>query len=110
MVDKTLTLRMPPPDSGKSLPPAQLDLIRKWSRKGAKWEQHGSFIPPKIPPVPSVKLKGWAANPIDSFILSKLEKVGLKPSPSAPRETLIRRVTLELTGLPPSLEEIESFL
>src|SRR5205823_2736642 len=109
IVEKNPALRMPPPDSGKTLSTEQIDLIRKWIQQGAKWEQHWSFIPPSSPPIPQTMLAGWAANPIDSFILARLAKAGLKPSPPASRETLIRRVTLDLTGIPPTPAKIDAF-
>jgi hypothetical protein len=101
---------MPPPDSGKKLTAAQIDTLKRWVAEGGKYEQHWAFVPPKRPTEPAVKLKSWPANPIDRFILAQLEKEGLKPSPAADRRTLIRRVTFDLTGLPPTPAEVQAFL
>src|SRR5207247_2294851 len=88
----------------------QIELIRQWIQQGAKWKDHWAYIKPECPPLPEVKNKTWARNAIDYFVLARLEKEQLKPSPEASRETLIRRVTLDLTGLPPSVEEVDRFL
>lgn len=101
---------MPPVDSGKSLSPQQIELIRRWIEQGGKYEGHWSFIAPTRPRLPPVKNRDWVRNPIDTFVLAKLEMAGLQPSPAADRETLIRRVTLDLTGLPPTPAEIDEFL
>jgi len=98
--------RMPPPASGLTLSPAEIATLREWVAEGAKWQKHWSFIPPVRPPVPPIK----NAAPMDAFILQKLERAGLKPSVEANRETLIRRVSLDLTGLPPTPAEIDAFL
>ncbi len=94
---------------------AQTDLIARWIDEGASVQsgasgKHWAYIAPKRPALPTVKDKTWAKNPIDLFILARLEKGALKPSPEASKESLIRRVTLDLTGLPPTLEEIDAFL
>ncbi len=102
--------RMPPLKTGKVLTARQIELFRRWIDQGAKWQKHWSFLPPERPPVPAVKDVAWPRNPMDSFILSRLEREGLKPSPEASREAWIRRVTLDLTGLPPTLEEVDRFL
>lgn len=102
--------RMPPPDHGPALKPSEIDLLARWIQGGAEWETHWSFIPPQPTPLPQVQDPSWCRQPLDYFILKKLETNGLKPSPEAnPREWL-RRVTFDLTGLPPTLPEIESFL
>jgi hypothetical protein len=101
--------RMPPPASGLSLTDSQVDLIRRWIDQGADWETHWSYVPPKRPDLPGVKRKGWARNPIDSFILAKLESEKLAPSPEADKDTLLRRVSYDLTGLPPTPAELDSF-
>jgi hypothetical protein len=104
-------IRMPPAYAGRNkLSDHQIDLIRTWIAQGAHWEPFWSFIPPKRPPIPTVKDATWVRNPIDNFILSRLEREGLHPSPEADRRTLIRRVTLDLTGLPPSVAEVDAFL
>ena len=104
-------MRMPPADSGKpQLTPKQLALFKRWIQQGAKWQGHWSLITPRQPPLPEVKKKNWSRGAIDRFILAGLESRGLKPSPEADRETLIRRLALDLTGLPPTLKEIDDFL
>jgi len=101
--------RMPPFKTGKKLTDKQIDLIRRWIEQGAPWQEHWAFIAPTRPPVPVVKTNVWGHNAIDNFILARLEKEGIKPSPEADARTLIRRVTLDLTGLPPTLTEVEDF-
>ena len=81
-----------------------------WVAQGAKWQKHWSFIPPERPPLPAVKNTAWPRNPIDNFVLARLEREGLAPSPEASRETLLRRVSLDLTGLPPTPAEVDAFL
>ena len=103
-------VRMPPPKSHRHVTPEQVELIKKWVAQGAKWGKHWSLEVPKRPALPVVKDSTWARNPIDHFLLAKLEKEGLTPSAEASRETLIRRVTLDLTGLPPTLAEVDAFL
>ncbi len=100
---------MPPPESRKSLTKAQIDLVRQWIADGAEWQEHWSFIPPQRPTVPGGAAP-WGNSPVDAFIFRAAEQRGLRPSEEADRETLIRRVTLDLTGLPPTLEEIDAFL
>jgi len=102
--------RMPPAYLGRAkLSDHEIDLIRRWIEQGAKWEKHWSFIPPKRPQLPAVRDGRWPINPIDYFVLARLEQEGLKPSPEADRATLIRRVTLDLTGLPPTPAEVDAF-
>lgn len=101
---------MPPPAAGKRLTDAQIGVLRRWVEQGAPYEPHWAFVAPKRPPLPVVKNAAWCRNPIDRFILARLEKEGLRPSPEADRATLIRRVTLDLTGLPPSPAEVDAFL
>ena len=101
---------MPPVDSGYALTPAQIELIRKWIQQGAAWTGHWAYLPPKNSELPKVKQQAWPRNAIDHFILARLEREGLTPSPEADRTTLLRRVTLDLTGLPPSPSEVDSFL
>jgi len=102
--------RMPPASSGRTLTPKQIELIREWIDQGAKWESHWSFDPPKRPALPEVKDKAWPNNPIDAFVLARLEADGLKPSPEGDKATLLRRVSFDLTGLPPTPAEVDSFL
>src|SRR5262249_27727574 len=101
--------RMPPAKSGKSLTAAQIELIRRWIVEGAKWQPHWAFIPPRRPEAPRVRRPDWVRNPIDAFTLSRLEREGLSPSPEAERGILFRRASLDLTGLPPPLAEIQVF-
>jgi hypothetical protein len=104
-------LRMPPAYLGyPKLTDVEIDTIRRWIEQGAKWQPHWPFIPPKRPPLPEVRNQTWPRNPIDYFVLHRLEREGLAPSPEADRRTLIRRVTLDLTGLPPSPAEVDAFL
>jgi hypothetical protein len=102
--------RMPPLRSGRKLTAQQIELIRRWIEQGARWQKHWSFIPPRRPALPNVKDAGWLRNPIDRFILERLEREGLTPSPEVDRTTLIRRLTLDLTGLPPTPAEVDAFL
>ncbi len=99
--------RMPPPDFKKQLTDAQKEVLKRWIAGGAKYELHWSFVTPQKPTPPTVV---GAKNSIDRFIQGQLIKQGLKPSPIADRETLIRRVTLDLTGLPPTAAEVDAFL
>ena len=100
---------MPPADSKIALTTAQKEVIRRWIAEGAVYQPHWSLIPVKQPEIPTVKRKDWARNDLDSFVLAKLEAEGLAPSPEANRQTLIRRVSLDLTGLPPTPAEVEAF-
>jgi len=102
--------RMPPADSGLTLTLNEIELLGRWIDQGAQYQPHWSLIPPARPALPAVQRRGWPRNPIDCFVLAKLEQEGLQPSPEADRRTLLRRVTLDLTGLPPTIAEIGSFL
>jgi hypothetical protein len=102
--------RMPPPEGHRTLKPDQIAQLRQWVKEGAVYEEHWSFIPPKRPAVPVNNNQQWTRTPVDGFILSRLEKEGLKPSEEADRPTLIRRVTYDLTGLPPTPEEVQAFV
>lgn len=102
--------KMPPEKSGKSLTEAQVTLIRRWIDSGAKWNEHWAFVPPRRPAEPEVKDAGWVHNPIDRFVAAKLQTENLKPSPPAEKPELLRRATLDLTGLPPTPEELDAFL
>ena len=103
-------LKMPPPNAPHQLDTAHLDTLRRWIETGAAWEGHWAFIAPAKPAIPKVKGDSVVSNPIDAFILSHLEHEGLQPSEPADRERLLRRVTFDLTGLPPTLAEIDAFL
>src|SRR5262249_19370479 len=102
--------RMPPPEFGKPLKSAQIELLTRWIAEGAEWREHWSYVNPKRPPLPVVREHAWPKNGIDYFILERLEREGLQPSPEADKLTLLRRVTLDLTGLPPTIAEQEAFL
>ena len=102
--------RMPPASSKKSLSPDEINRLKAWIAQGAEYREHWAFTPPVRPRVPSVKDPRWCRNPIDFFILARLEAEGLAPSPEADRVTLIRRLSLDLIGLPPSIEEVDAFL
>jgi mono/diheme cytochrome c family protein len=100
--------RMPPVESHKTLKPEEIALLKRWIGEGAKYEQHWSFIAPVRPVVPKAGA-GWARNPIDNFIAAKLDAAGLKPNREEDPMRLLRRVTLDLTGLPPTPQEIDAF-
>lgn len=105
-----VAMRMPPSYSGRKLTAAQIETIKNWIDSGAKWETHWAFVPPKRPNLPPVKNEAWIRTPIDRFLLAKLEASGLSPSPEADKATLIRRVSFDLTGLPPTPAEVDAFL
>jgi hypothetical protein len=107
---KDVAFRMPPVYSGRTLTEKQIEVIKQWIDQGAKWETQWSFVAPKRPSVPEVKDKAWVRNPIDSFVLARLEAEGLRPSPETDKATLLRRVSFDLTGLPPTPAEVDSFL
>ena len=100
---------MPPPTTRKHLSPEQKSLLRRWIEQGAEYQPHWSFVAPVRPAIPAVKNAGWGRNPIDAFVLAKLEAVGLTPAPEADRRTLARRLSLDLTGLPPAVELVNQF-
>ncbi len=102
--------RMPPIDSGYTLTDRQIDLLRRWIDEGAKWSTHWAFEAPKRPDLPAVRREDWVRNPIDRFVLARLDREGLGPSAEADRTTLLRRVTYDLTGLPPTPAEVDAFL
>jgi mono/diheme cytochrome c family protein len=100
---------MPPMKSKKTLTSQQKDLLKRWVAEGAKYESHWSFVPATKPEVPKVEKKDWVKNPIDTFVLARLEKEGLIPAEEANRASIARRVSLDLTGLPPSAQMVEDF-
>jgi len=102
--------RMPPEKTGRKLTAQQIDLLRKWIEQGAKYEKHWSLLPPQRVELPKVNDAAWPKNAIDRFALARLEREGLSPSPEADKGTLLRRVSLDLTGLPPTPEERVAFL
>src|SRR5262249_34469399 len=101
---------MPPPSSHKKLTAEQRAVLPHWVAAGAEYEPHWSFVAPKRPALPGVKDASGARNPIDRFVRAKLEKRGLTPAPEADRRTLARRVSLDLTGLPPKASDVETFV
>jgi hypothetical protein len=101
---------MPPASTGRKLSRQEIDTLTDWVRQGAPYARHWSYVKPVRPVVPEVRQKSWTKNAIDAFILARLEREGLKPSAEADRYALIRRVSLDLTGLPPTLEETERFV
>jgi hypothetical protein len=101
---------MPAPESNLALTDYEKAVLVRWIEQGADWKPHWSLIPPRKPAVPPVKQASWPRGDLDRFVLATLESKGLSPSPEASRETWLRRVTLDLTGLPPTLEEIDAFL
>ncbi len=109
-----LDFQMPPPESNLSLTALEKALITKWIEQGAEWKEHWAFIPPQKPLVPLGEIPGvdnqLVRNPIDNFIIAKSREKGLSPSPEAIKERLIRRLSFDLTGLPPSTEKIDKFL
>lgn len=99
--------RMPPPDSGaKPLSDNEIQVLRRWIDAGAEYERHWAFVPVRRPVLPDVRDEAWVRNPIDTFVLARLEAADLKPSPEALPRTLLRRVSLDLTGLPPGNREV----
>ena len=101
---------MPPPESNLTLTKHEIAILEKWIDQGAEYKQHWSFITPMKKELPSVQQTDWVQNEIDHFVLHKIEANGLTPSAKASKEALIRRVTFDLTGLPPTLEEVDAFL
>jgi len=102
--------QMPPADSHRVLTAAQKDTLRRWVAQGAPFTPHWTFAAPTRPTPPAVRAENWIQNPIDRFVLARLETEKIAPSPEAPRATLIRRVSLDLTGLPPTPAELAAFL
>jgi hypothetical protein len=101
---------MPPEKSHKVLTAAQKELLKRWVAQGAKYQPHWAFVAPQRPQLPKVKNQQWPRHPVDHFILARLDHEKLKPAPEADRRTLARRVSLDLTGLPPQPEEVEAFV
>ncbi len=115
-----LFLRISTPDAARRMPPSAMghdplpadavEKIRAWIGQGARWQGHWAFVAPRRPTVPTVRHPEWPVNAIDSFVLRRLRDEGLEPAPPAARETLIRRVTFDLTGAPPRLADVDAFL
>jgi hypothetical protein len=110
VLSKDLDEVMPKPDHGPRLADKDIAVLRQWIKEGAKWSEHWSFVPPEEPAKPKFKNSSWPARPLDRFILARLEAEGLKPSPEATPAEWLRRVSLDLTGLPPTPEDYEAYL
>lgn len=104
------SILMPPPTSNLKLNAREVSLIKKWISQGAVYEKHWSFVPPKSPPLPAITNKQWPKNEIDFFVASRQERKGLTPNPEADKERLLKRVSMDLNGLPPSIEMMDGFL
>lgn len=102
--------QMPPPKSGKKLTQRQIELLRRWIEQGASWSDHWAFVAPQRPALPQVATPGWVRNPIDAFVLARLERESLRPAVEADRIALLRRLSLDLIGLPPTPAEVDAFL
>ncbi len=103
-------IRMPPPESNLNLSDYEIALMKRWIQQGAEWKPHWSFIKPEKSSIPKVNRTDWPQNPIDYYVLSKLENMGREPSEKASKEKLARRLSFDLTGLPPDLATIDAFL
>jgi hypothetical protein len=103
-------VRMPPKKAGGRLGPSEIALLRRWIEQGAAYTEHWAFVPPRRRPLPEVQGRAWPVNAIDHWILDRLEREGLRPAAKADPYTLLRRVSLDLRGLPPSPEEIDAFM
>jgi len=101
---------MPPPATKNPLSEADRQVLVRWIAAGARYEPHWAFVPPRAVAPPAVRTKGWVRNPVDTFVLARLEAEGLRPAPEADRYTLVRRVSLDLIGLPPTPEEADAFV
>ncbi|MFN3166092.1 MAG: PSD1 and planctomycete cytochrome C domain-containing protein [Phycisphaeraceae bacterium] len=101
---------MPPVKSHKKLTPDEIELIARWIDEGAEYETHWAYVPPTRPALPRVKNEAWVANPVDRFVLARLEALGVAPSPRATKRELMRRVSFDLTGLPPTPEQARAFM
>jgi len=101
---------MPKPEHGPRLQDKEIETLRQWIKEGAEWGEHWSFVPPQRHSSPQVKDTAWPKNDIDRFLLARMENEGLKPSKEADKAALLRRLSLDLTGLPPSVEELDAFL
>ncbi|MEM6346963.1 MAG: PSD1 and planctomycete cytochrome C domain-containing protein [Bacteroidota bacterium] len=103
-------LVMPPPESNLTLKEHEIEILTKWIEQGAEWKRHWAFIPPEKQALPETKQPDWSQNEIDHFVFARLEQEGLKPSAMAPNERLLRRLSFDLTGLPPTAADLDAFL
>ncbi len=110
VTSKDIHFRMPPPESNLTLSERDIAMLGKWIDQGANVKNHWSFVPPSKPQIAELTDESWPRGPIDKFVLAKMEEMGHKPSAAADRATLLRRVSLDLTGLPPTPEELDAFL
>jgi hypothetical protein len=102
--------RMPPAKSGRRLTTRQVAILRRWIEQGAKWQKHWSLLPPRRPDFPAIEDRDWPRIGLDRFVRARLEREGLRPSPEADQLTLLRRVSLDLVGLPPTPAEVDAFV
>lgn len=107
---KNAELMMPPPESNLSLSEREIQLMKRWIEQGAEWKEHWAFIPPANQELPKIKNKTWPKNEIDHFVLAKIEDLGLKPSPESEKAKLLRRLSFDLRGIAPNLEELDAFV
>jgi hypothetical protein len=110
ITDEDPSERMPPQEEGARLSPAEINRIRDWIGQGAEVSSHWAFVAPRRAAMPPVNQPAWARTPIDHFVLARLERKGLAPAPTANRRTLIRRLSFDLLGLPPSSAEVDAFV
>ncbi|MEZ6038256.1 MAG: PSD1 and planctomycete cytochrome C domain-containing protein [Planctomycetota bacterium] len=101
---------MPPPDKGEKLKAGEVEVLRRWIAEGASWQEHWAFVPPVRPTPPTTQDTTWPKSELDRFVLARLEREGLQPSPEAERSEWLRRVTFDLIGLPPTPAELDAFL
>ena len=101
---------MPPPELKRPLTDAERDLLLRWIAEGAEYRPHWAFVAPAAPAAPAVRDGAWTQDPLDAFVLARLESAGLSPEPEADRATLLRRASLAITGLPPAPEEVDAFV
>ncbi len=109
ITDSDPEVRMPPVKANRTLSKDQIEILTRWVKQGAPWGKHWAFEKPVQEDPPKVADEKWCRNPIDRFVLARLEKQGIQPSVEASRETLLRRISLDLTGLPPMPEELDAF-
>ena len=102
--------RMPPADSKIELADAEKEILRRWIAQGARYEKHWAFVAPRRPQPPAVEQTSFVKNPIDNFVLARIEQAGLAPAPEADRYTLVRRLYLDLIGLPPTRQQVDAFV